>query len=153
MKIKNIILVIIFVSFFYLIFLIRELHLLNIPKINPRESMYLNLEMKRREIEKVIDLLKEDKTEEAIIFLKDERLSNNVFAKFYLGLIFFETGREKEGLQLIAESIKEEPILYDGYYPDNVRRILNIIKEKLANKHEFRDYRHLIESKLKGGCG
>lgn len=109
--------------------------------------------MKRREVEKAIDMLKEDRTEEAIIFLKDERLSDNVFAKFYLGLILFETGKEKEGLELIAKSIKEEPVLYDGYYPDNVRRILNIVSDKIIGRDEFREYRHLIESKLKGGCG
>lgn len=153
MKIKVIILSVLFASFFYLLFLIKDLASLSIPKINPKETIYLSLEMKRREVEKAIDMLKEDRTEEAIIFLKDERLSDNVFAKFYLGLILFETGKEKEGLELIAKSIKEEPVLYDGYYPDNVRRILNIVSDKIIGRDEFREYRHLIESKLKGGCG
>ncbi|MCX7991026.1 MAG: hypothetical protein N2999_03175 [Proteobacteria bacterium] len=153
MKIRLITLSVLFLSLAYLAFLIRDLHFLSIPKSNPKETIYLSLEMKRREVERAIDLLKEDKTEEAIIFLKDERLSNNVFAKFYLGLIYFETGKEKEGLELIAGAIREEQVLYDGYYPDNVRRILNKISEKITGREEFKNYRHLIDSKLKGGCG
>ncbi len=153
MKVKLIILITFILSSAYLGLLIKELYSTSIPKEDPRETIYLKLEMKRKEVVRAIELLKEDKTEEAIIFLKDERLSNNMFAIFYLGLVNFETGKEKEGLELMARAIKEEPSLYDGNYPNNIRRILDIVSEKIIAKEELRDFRHLFESKLKGGCG
>ena len=136
-----------------MIYYIYQIKSLSISKNDPREAKYLSMELKKRAVEPAINMLKEDKVEEAIIFLKDERLEDNVFASFYLGLVYFDTGKEKEGLQLISKSIKEEATLYDGNYPDNVRRILKIIVDKISGKDELREFRHLIDSKLKGGCG
>ncbi len=152
-KIKLILILVIFASAVMNIYYLYELKSLPVPKNDPREAKYLSMELKKRAVEPAINMLREDKVEEAIIFLKDERLEDNVFAHFYLGLVYFETKKEKEGLQLIAKAIKEEPTLYDGNYPDNVRRILKIIVDKIHGRDELREFRHLIDSKLKGGCG
>lgn len=153
MRLKPILFIIILFFSALIGYYLFELRRMPILKPDPREERYLSLELKKKGVMPALDMLREDKIEEAIIFLKDERLKNNIFARFYLGLVYFETGKEKEGLALISSALKEEPALYDKNYPDNMIKMLKIISDKIATKDELRDYRHIIDSKLKGGCG
>lgn len=150
---KNVLLILIILSILLSNYYFFEIFKEPVKKQNPNETKYLSLEIKKKAVLPAIKMIEEGKNEEAIIFLRDENIKDNIFTLFYLGLVYFESGNEKDGLKLMTEAIKEEPTLYDKKYPNNVRKILEIVSDKIVGKDDLRNFRHLIDSKLKGGCG
>lgn len=117
-----------------------------------KELEYIAFEIKRSKIESAINLVEEKKYDEALIVMERYK-ENNPFLSFYKGLVLYNMDKKIEGLQLIKLALQNSPILYDMKYKNNIRSHLENILNDLKKQKNLKDYRHFIESKLKGGCG
>lgn len=117
-----------------------------------KEIQYIAFEIKRSKVETAIKLIEDKKFDEALIILERFK-ENNPFLYFYRGLALYNLGKRTEGLNLIKLAIQSAPILYDQKYKNNVRPHLENILNQIKKEENLKSYRHLFESKLKGGCG
>lgn len=118
-----------------------------------REKEYLSMEIKRNQINHALRYVNEKQYEEAVMILDQIGVENNVWAKYLKGYVFYKMNRTNEGLTLISDALKTSNILYDAHYPNNVRADLKEILSFISKDVSLNQYRHFIESKLKGGCG
>lgn len=152
-KIDLVLFIIILSSVFALIFYGFEVWKTQLPAQDQKEKEYLNMELKRGQINDAIKYFKENRLEEALLFLNQSSQENNPFGLYLKGHILFKMGRKKEGLDLIKEAIKKSPVLYDTNYPHNIRKALEEMLPEIIKDEKLNDFRHFLESKLKGGCG
>lgn len=118
-----------------------------------REKEYINMEIKREQIKHALRYAKERQYEEAVIILNQINLEHNPYGLYLKGRIFYKIGKKEEGLSLIKDALQRSHTLYDLHYPNNIRNELEEIVADSVKMGRFQDYRHFIESKLKGGCG
>lgn len=118
-----------------------------------REKEYLSMEIKRNQINHALRYVKEKQYEEAVMILDQIGVKNNVWAMYLKGYVFYKMNKTKEGLSLITDALQASNILYDVHYPNNIRSDLEEILFFISKDETLNQYRHFIESKLKGGCG
>ncbi|MCX7770632.1 MAG: hypothetical protein N2202_06065 [Proteobacteria bacterium] len=121
-------------------------------KEDDKEIEYISSEIKRSKIEPAIKLIEENKYDEALIVLERYK-DTNPFLLFYKGLALYGINKKNEGLNLIKLALQSSPVLYDIKYKNNVRHHMESILKQISSDRDLKNYRHFIESKLKGGCG
>ncbi len=120
---------------------------------DPREKEYLSMEIKRNQLNHAVRYTKEKQYEEALLILEQNGINDNPYGIFLKGYILFNIGKKEEGLLLIKNAIQSSKVLYDPGYPNNVRSDLEEVLSNISKDTKLKEYRHFIESKLKGGCG
>lgn len=152
MKKDNLVIFIIIICLFFIFYYSSQINKSGKTIEDARESEYIAFEIKRSKIEPAIKLIEENKYDEALIVLERYK-ENNQFLSFYKGFVLYKIGKKIEGLNLIKLSLQSSPVLYDTKYKNNIRFYLENILEEIRKEENLKNFRHLIESKLKGGCG
>lgn len=130
-----------------------QFYRLPIKAEDPRGKEYLSMELKRNQLNHAIRYIKEKQYEEALLILEQSGVNENPYGLYLKGYVFYKIGKKTEGLDLIKEALQRSNVLYDLHYPNNVRTELEELMEEVAKDDRLKEYKHFIESKLKGGCG